>query len=154
LKDKNINDKGSYLEAIRITKVTKNPTIHHQEVKIDGLVGYDPPKKSALRRGSVFGCPRGCLDTGHLWALDAVLHKESLWVVFNLAVTREGKDINTAIWVEIDVSNWPNPTVKQYGKITGDNIAPQLYTYYPSIDINKNGVVGIGFSASSVTKFA
>jgi len=156
--DQNTND---YLQAIRIGKVTNNPTgavIHYQEVKIDGLVGYDPNSNvkpnTALQLGAALDCSTGCIDTSHLWALDSVLHKKSLWVVFNLVVHRDGKNIDTAIWVEVDVSNWWSLTVKQYGKITGDNIAPQLYTYYPSIDINRNGVVGIGFSASSQNTFA
>ncbi len=94
------------------------------------------------------------LDAGDPRALDAVYRDGVIYSVFT-AFPDSGPDANqaTAYWVELDVDG-VTPFLLDQGAIGGEDIAPGTHTYYPSIAVNGNGDVGIGFSASSPSTYA
>jgi hypothetical protein len=51
-----------------------------------------------------------------------------------------------ARWYDFDLSSGPAPTLIQEGEI---NPGPGIYTFFPSLDINSAGTIGINYSESS-----
>lgn len=82
--------------------------------------------------------------------LNAVLRNGKLWVVHSV-----GSDDSTrseVAWYEIDpnAASKDNPVMASRQGRIGDS---DRFYYYPSIAVNKNGDVAIGFSGSSATEY-
>jgi hypothetical protein len=94
------------------------------------------------------------LKAGDQRIYDVVWNNNFLWVVASVLHVSSGEV--TAVWIQVDVSNWSTagPTVAQIGFLTGDDIAANTHTFYPSVAVNKNGVSAFGFSASGPNIFA
>jgi len=78
--------------------------------------------------------------------LNAVYRDGSIWTTHNVGGT--GGKVEAA-WYQINPASSP-PSVVMQGRI---NHASRWY-YYPSIAVNYNGDVGIGFTGSSTSEFA
>ena len=87
-------------------------------------------------------------------ALDAVWRDNALWLTTTIN-PNSGTDSGqtTALWVKIDTSNLAGLTLADSGTIGGEDIASGAYTTFPSIAVNANEDVVVGFSASASTIF-
>jgi hypothetical protein len=83
-------------------------------------------------------------------ALDAVWRNDALWLTTTIVNGGEA----TALWVKIDTSNLASLVSADYGTIGGEQIATGTYTTFPSIAVNANNDVVVGFSASAPSIFA
>lgn len=89
----------------------------------------------------------GCaarIETNDTRILDAVLRDGRLWVVHHVDdPVSDGVGKTEVAWYEIDPTG--SPTVVQQGRVRDDD----LWFYYPSISVNSNGCMALGFSGSS-----
>lgn len=92
------------------------------------------------------------IDTGDTRLLNAVFRNGFIWTTHHVA-----NDANTkteAGWYQIDPAkaspSSPYGTPTQQGRISDTS----RWYYYPSIAVNSNGDVGIGFSGSSSSEYA
>jgi hypothetical protein len=87
-------------------------------------------------------------------ALDAVWRNNRLWLTTTInsnSVPDAGE--TTAHWIRLDTSAWP-PTLDDQGDIGGEDIAPDTFTFFPSLAVNSAGDAYFGFSASASTIYA
>jgi hypothetical protein len=121
-----------------------------------GIVSYDRKYLSLGNIGTSGGLSadqKGStqkIAAGDWRSYDAVYNNNSLWVVISRLVGRQP----TAIWVQVDVSNWAAPRILQLDYISGEDISPGTHTFYPSVAVNKDGVAAFGFSASGSNIYA
>jgi len=89
-------------------------------------------------------------------ALDAVWRDNKLWMTTTI-LPNSGPDSGetTAHWISLDTSAVPsNPiTLDDSGNIGGEDIAPDTYTFFPSVAVNSAGDAKFGFAASASTIF-
>jgi len=88
-------------------------------------------------------------------ALDALWRDDALWLTTTIN-PNSGTDSGeaTAMWVKIDTSNLASLSLADSGTIGGEDIATGTYTTFPSIAVNANEDVVVGFSASAPSIFA
>ncbi len=88
-------------------------------------------------------------------ALDAVWRSNTLWLTTTI-VPNSGIDTGeaTAYWVKIDTTTLSSLALADSGVIGGEDIAAGTYTSFPSIAVNVNDDVVVGFSASAPSIFA
>ncbi len=92
------------------------------------------------------------IETNDTRALNAVVQDGILYTVFTSQPETGPEAGETAAhWATIDITG-PATLIDQ-GTIGGDDIAPGTFVYFPSIAVNDEGTIGIGFSASSPTTF-
>jgi hypothetical protein len=60
----------------------------------------------------------------------------------------------SAVWMQVDVSNWAVLKVTQFGVIDGEGTSTYTHTYYPSVAVNKDGIAAFRFSASDYNLYA
>jgi hypothetical protein len=87
--------------------------------------------------------------------LNAVWRNDNLWISTTITPS-SGTDAGetTAHWIKLDTSTLSLITLADQGSIGGEDIATGTYTYFPSIAVNENEEVAIGFSASAPTVYA
>jgi hypothetical protein len=87
--------------------------------------------------------------------LNAVWRDNYLWVTTTL-LPSTGSDINqtTAYWFKINTTNINALFISDYGPVGGEDIAESTYTFFPSLAVNGNGDMIIGFAASAPTIYA
>jgi hypothetical protein len=90
------------------------------------------------------------IETNDQRSLNAVWRDNSLWSTAQV-VPPSGDDAGeaTAHWWEVDTSTPASLSVSQQGNVGGEDIAAGTYTFFPSIAVDGNGNMGIGFAASS-----
>jgi hypothetical protein len=96
------------------------------------------------------------IETNDRRTLNAVWRDDELWVTTTIdPVTGDPDDGQaTAYWIRLETTDPRAPALADQGKIGGEDIAAGTYTFFPSIAVNSDGDVGIGFSASSATTYA
>ena len=87
-------------------------------------------------------------------ALHAVWRNDSLWVTAQIVPSLgDDADQTTAHWWQIDTTNPASLALDQQGNVGGEEIATGTYTFYPSIGVDREGNMAIGFAASGDTIF-
>jgi len=138
------------ISVVRINKpLTKNFSIDQKFIQI-GNKPLDIAGKTYYLPGAPTLGGKVPLLTNDRRALAAAWHKNSLWMTTSIAIGGTTK----ALWIEIDTSKWDTLKVRQFGVIYGSEISKDTTTFMPSIAVNKDGVVAIGFSASSQKIYA
>lgn len=84
--------------------------------------------------------------------LDAVWRDDGLWLSHSY-LANSGSDSGqvTAAWARIDTSNIGALALDQFGFIGGEEIATDTHTFFPSLAVNADGGLMVGFSASAAT---
>jgi hypothetical protein len=141
----NNTDSKQNLSIVRINDPTGTVTFDHKYVQI-GNIGIEDNNLEAPQLGSLYTINAG--NSGKI--LDAVWNDDSLWVTSTFQL--DGKV--TAVWMQVDVSNWAALKLTQFGVIDGEEISPNTHTCYPSIAVNKDGIAAFGFSASGYNLYA
>ena len=92
------------------------------------------------------------IETNDRRALNAVWRDDRLWTTAQV-VPPDGSDAGqaTAHWWQFDTTGVvPNSiTLVQQGNVGGEDVAPEAYTFFPSIAVNANGDASIGFSVAA-----
>ncbi len=145
------NNTTQYFSVITITNPLSSPVFANQFVNIgnvDNLSIVNLP--SAPQPGTT-----NTIDTGDRRSLFTVWRNNSLLATAT-GVPLTGADAGqtTALWEKINTANINSLVKSDGGYIGGEDISTGTYTYYPSITMDSNGNIGIGFSASSSTKYA
>jgi hypothetical protein len=134
------------VQIIEIINPLNNPTFRQAFVSLGDIERADLP----LPQAEQLGRPER-IETNDRRALDAVWVNNQLWMVFTV---RSAGRAN-GYWVKLNANgvNFP-PSVNSGAPITGADLGPNMYTYFPSIDVNSNGIAAFGFSASSSGLYA
>ncbi len=84
--------------------------------------------------------------------LNAVWRNNYLYTVAT-CVPPSGDDAGeaTAHWFQINTTDPSSLTLYDHGNVGGEDIAPDCYTFFPSIAVDQHGNIGIGFSASAAS---
>lgn len=140
-----------YVGIILINNPLSAPTFTNQYIdigKIDNLNLVDLP--GAPQPGS-----SNTIDVGDRRTLCALWKNNNLWITTTV-VPPSGADAGqtTAFWIKINTANTNLLLTADEGYVGGEDISPGTYTYYPSVAVDAQGDMGIGFSASSPTKYA
>lgn len=115
-----------------------NPTLVKRSVTVEN---YSPPPDADQKDGSPL------LDTVDRRIWNAVWRNDSLWFALN---TR-GNGEAAVRWYEFDTTAWPSaPTLKQSGDVT----KASLNFWFPSVAVNKNGTMAIGFCRAGPNTYA
>ncbi len=87
-------------------------------------------------------------------ALHAVWRDNMLWTTAEI-LPSSGPDQNqvTAHWWRLNTTNLNLLVVADQGNVGGEDIATGTFTFFPSIAVNLNGDMAVGFSASASTIF-
>ena len=140
-----------YVGIILINNPLTSPAFTNQYIdigKIDNLNIASLPEAPQLGTSKT-------IDVGDRRSLWALWKNNSLWITTTV-VPPSGADAGqtTAFWIRINTAN-SNLLVKaDEGYIGGEDISPGTYTFYPSVAVDAQGNMGIGFSASSPTIYA
>lgn len=140
---------NDFLQLIRIGDPLGTPTLTGQFLNIG-----DVDSQNIMPDGPQLGSATA-IETGDRRTLDAVWRDNSLWVTTTVNPSA-GADSGqaTAYWVEVDTTNLAALTAADGGNVGGEDIAAGTHTFFPSIAVNENGNVAIGFSASASTIYA
>lgn len=92
------------------------------------------------------------ISTNDRRALDSVWRDDGLWVTHSY-LPNSGPDTNqvTAAWARIDTSSISALALDQFGSVGGEEIATGTHTFFPSLAVNADGGMMLGFSASAPT---
>mmetsp|Transcript_28543 Transcript_28543/g.40879 ORF Transcript_28543/g.40879 Transcript_28543/m.40879 type:complete len:323 (-) Transcript_28543:114-1082(-) len=135
-----VGGSGDGFTFFQIKNPTTSAALAYAHVTLDlGVSSFSYP--GAAQKGAI-----QLIATGDNRMLDAVWHDNSVWFV----TTRENNNKATAVWAQIDVSNWPTLAVIQSGIID----VPGESTFMPSISVNENGIAAFGLSASGPNIYA
>ena len=137
-----------YVQSIRIDDPLGAAAFSHEFVNVGNLeAGGALP--DAPQMGTAIG-----IETNDRRALNAVWRDNSLWLPAEILPTA-GPDAGqvTAHWWELDTTVLGASTVADQGDVGGEDIAAGTHTFFPSIAVNANGDMAIGFSASAPTIF-
>ncbi len=140
---------NEYIEVVRLDDPLGTPvfTLTYALIgDIDDVVGALP---GTPQSGTAM-----LIDSNDRRTLDAVWQNGALWLTTTIN-PNSGVDTGqvTATWVKIDTRVHPE-VVADFGTIGGEDIAPGTFTTFPSIAINANEDVVVGFSASAPSIFA
>ena len=92
------------------------------------------------------------ISTNDRRTFDAVWRDDGLWLSHSY-LPNSGPDSGqvTAAWARIDTSNASALSLDEFGAIGGEDIATGAYTFFPSLAVNADGGLMVGFSASAAT---
>lgn len=146
-----INDgTNEYIQVLRLDDPLGTPVFTQTFISlgnIDGLVG-GLPDMPQLGTNTL-------IESNDRRALDAVWRDNALWLTATTNPNSE-PDIgeSTALWVKIDTTSLAGLSLADFGMIGGEDIAAGTYTTFPSIAVNADEDVVVGFSASAPSIYA
>lgn len=141
---------NSAVQLIRIDNPLGIPTFTQQFALFGVVDGLTISIPDSPQSGTVTS-----IDSGDRRVLDAVWRNNSLYFTTEV----QSNDVNnlnqaTAFWGQINTSNLNLPAFTQGNIIGGENdIGAGTYTTYPSIAVNADGGIVVGFTASNSNIF-
>jgi hypothetical protein len=142
---------NEYVQIIRVNDPLGAPSFHHQFVSVGNIENASVnPLPDAPQMTSTH-----TIEVNDRRLLNAVWRNNSLWAVTQI-LPASGPDMNqtTAHWWKLNTSNLNDITVADQGNVGGEDIATGTFTFFPSVAVNMNGDMAIGFSASAPTIFS
>ena len=94
------------------------------------------------------------IDAGDRRALNAVWRNGRISMCFTYLGSGPDAGQATAYWVILNDNSGGIPTLNNQGKVGGEDIETGTHTYYPSIAMNSNEDLAIGFAASGPSIYA
>ena len=140
---------NEFAEVIRIDNPLAGPTFTSQFVNL-GNIETTTGLLDAPQLGTAT-----LIETNDSRALNAVWRDGSLY--FASTIRGTGGDLNeaTAYWAQISTANQAALALTQGGTISGDNVlGSDAATFFPSIAVNGDGDIGVGFSGVSSSTYA
>ncbi|MGB5896470.1 MAG: hypothetical protein WBG58_20020, partial [Ignavibacteriaceae bacterium] len=142
---------SEYIQVIRVDDPLGTPTFSAAEfVPLGNIEGPSfPALPDAPQSGSATE-----IEVNDRRALHAVWRNNSLWLTTTIN-PNSGPDIGqtTAHWVQLNTIIPGSTTFTDQGDAGGEDIATGTFTFFPSIAVNSNEDVIVGFSASASTIF-
>jgi hypothetical protein len=128
--------------------LSATPTYTNQVISL-GIIdsGFDLPEARQLGTNST-------IDAGDNRVYDVVWRNNTLWAVFSIdPATGVNRGQATAHWVRFRTVAG-NVIFEAQGNLGGEGIANGTHTFYPSVAVNRRGIVAYGYGASSPTTYA
>jgi hypothetical protein len=142
---------SEYIQVIRVDDpFTSPPTFSAAELV--SLGDIESPV-SALPDAPQLGSATE-IEVNDRRTLHAVWRNNSIWLTTTIN-PNSGPDIGqtTAHWVQLNTTTLGSTTLTDQGDVGGEDIASGTFTFFPSIAVNSNEDVIVGFSASASTIF-
>ena len=141
---------NDYVEVIRVDDPLGSPSFSQSFINLGDIHDNSAGVPDAPQQGTA-----DKIDFGDNRAQSCVWRDNRLLGAFTVNPV-SGTDAGqaTAHWIDINTSDLSNLALTQQGNIGGEDIATGTYTSYPSIAVNQDGDVAIGFSASASTIYA
>lgn len=137
------------VSVIRVDNPLSSPTFSNQfvsagDLQPGGAFPNTPQPGTAI-----------LINTNDSRALNAVWRNNNLYLV-NTIFPSGGADASeeTAHWYRISTSNLASLSLADQGNIGGEDIAADTRTFFPSIAVDSNDNIAIGFSAAGPNLFA
>ena len=140
-----------FVQIVRVDDPLTTPTFTQQYVSlgdIDNTAIVTLPDAPQLGSASL-------IEVNDRRALNAVWRDNALWATFEI-LAGAGADSGqvTAHWVKLDTTDLGAISVADQGNVGGEDIAAGTTTFYPSVAVDSEGAMAIGFSASAATIYA
>jgi hypothetical protein len=138
------------LGVIRVDDPLGTPTFTNQFVDLGNI--------EANPLSTLPGAPQPftttLIATNDRRALNAVWRDDALWVAMSI-MPAAGGDMGevTAHWVKIDTSTLAALSVADQGNAGGDDIDSGAFTFFPSVMVDQDGNMGIGFALSGPSTY-
>lgn len=135
---------NEFVSVIRVDNPLTSPTFTNQFVSVGNLQTDFVTFPNSPQPGSSIK-----IWTNDNRALNAVWRNNNLYLVntiFPASGPHAGEE--TAHWYKISTSNLASLTVADQGDIGGEDIAANTRTFFPSIAVDSNDNIAIGFSAA------
>ena len=141
------NGTNESLNVIRVDNPLTSPAFTGQNVALLNIDNTTGAYNLAPQLGTSTG-----IETNDRRSLNAVWRNNFLWGVFTV-VPSSGVTSGevTAHWVKISTTTLSSLSLLDQGDIGGETIATNCYTFFPSIAVNSNNDMVVGFSASAST---
>lgn len=145
------NGVDEFFQVIRIEDPLATPLLDLQFINF----GNADDLAAALPGAPQLGSPV-LINTNDRRTLDAVWRDDQLYVTTTVDPAAGLPDAGeaTAVWAQLDTSNLAAVALADLGFIGGEDIAPNTFTTFPSIAVNRNGDVAVGFSAAAASIYA
>ncbi len=139
---------NDFLGVIRINNPLSSPTFANSFISLGGNI-HSGPVPDAPQSGT-----NVLIDAGDERAYHAVWRNNNLYVV-NTINPPSGTDAGQATvhWYRINTTTLSALTLADQGNVGGEDIAAGTHTYYPSVAVDFQGNMGIGFAASAPSIF-
>ena len=143
-----------FVQVMRVDDPLGTPAFIHQFVNVGdiedvcGVFGF-PDLPGAPQSGTAIE-----IHVNNRISLHAVWRNDALWTTTTIN-PNSGPDAGqtTAHWFKVDTSNLASLAVDDQGDVGGEDIAAGTFTFFPSIAVDGNGNMAIGFAASAATIF-
>ena len=146
----NITDgTDEFLQVIRVDDPVGTPSFIRQLVNVGNIDDHSTGLPDAPQLGTTT-----TIEVNDRRALNAVWRNNQLYASSTI-IPNSGPDLGqtTAHWWRVDTSNLNALAVADQGNVGGEDIATGTYTFFPSIAVDRDGNMAIGFSASAPTIF-
>jgi len=142
------NGTDEFFQIIRVENPLTAPALDLQFLNFGNVDDLAAPLPLAPQLGTPV-----LVDTNDRRTLDAVWRSDNLYVttMVNPAAGLPDAGEVTSLWAQVDTSTLATLALADLGMIGGEDIAPQTFTTFPSIAVNKNDDVAVGFSALAAT---
>ncbi|MFQ5584504.1 MAG: hypothetical protein ACE5GL_08740, partial [Calditrichia bacterium] len=137
-----------YVQVVRVDNPLSSPAFTQQYVSVGDIEGPSfPALPGAPQSGTA-----STVDVNDRRALNAVWRNNSLYMTATV-YPNSGPDANqtTAHWWKLNTSNPASITLADQGDVGGEDIAAGAYTFFPSVMVDAEENMAIGFSASAST---
>jgi hypothetical protein len=143
------NGTNESVNVIRVSNSLTSPTFTGQDVALLNVDNTGGPYNDAPQSGT-----GTLIRTNDRRTQNAIWRNNNLWSTFTV-VPNSGVIAGevTAHWVRINTTTLATLTLADQGDIGGETIATNCFTFFPSIAVNSNSDVCIGFSASASSIF-
>ena len=142
------NGISEFLQVIRVDNPLSVPNLTASFVNVGDVENFAQPLPNAPQLGSAVA-----IDTDDRRTYDAVWRGGSLWATS--AIDPLPGDVNngqaTAIWWRLDTSVPGAPALADSGLVGGEDIAAATHTYFPSLSVNSDQDMVLGFAASAAS---
>ena len=141
---------NEFAQIIRVNNPVSSPSFSHQFVNlgdIENSLTFPLPDAPQMNSAHT-------IEVNDRRLLHAVWRNNALWATTTV-LPSSGPDLNqaTAHWFKFNTTNLNAISVADQGNIGGEDIASGTFTFFPSISVNMNNDVGIGFAASGPNIF-
>jgi hypothetical protein len=157
------NGLEEFVDVIRINNPLNNPTFTRFTLNVGDIDNTTSPiipiEGLATQRGSA-----DTLDFGDRRTVSAVWRNNALYattVIYPAQAddpldSSQSDDVNqvTAHWFKFDTTNAPALTLADQGSIGGEELGFAVHTGWPSVNVDSQGNVAIGFAAAGPNLYA
>lgn len=142
------NGTDEFFQVIRAEDTLTAPLLDLQFINFGNVDGLTGPLPGAPQLGSPI-----LIDTNDRRTYDSVWRDDSIFVTTHVDPLAGLPDAGqtTAVFGQLDTSNLISLALSDLVLLGGEDIAPQTTTSFPAVAVNRNGDIGVGFSASAAS---